>query len=217
MKGKPEVYLFDFWQTLGTSLSEDPIATFARQLGVDLSDPGVNADFMKACLTINVSRPKRFVDRICRQFGVVPTKETYELFRALVRNERSNLKMYEDTRVALAALKKAGCRMGIVSNLWPFPVKAIFNRHKLASYFEHTVFSFEVGARKPDRAIFLEACSRFNVEPDRCVMIGDSLSSDIAGANGVGMPAAVIVRSGEVPAAIPLGVTVIRSLMELYA
>ncbi len=217
MKGKPEVYLFDFWQTLGTSLSEDPIATFARELGVDLSEPGINAEFMKECLTINVSRPKRFVDRICRLFGVVPTRETYEMFRQLVRNERSKLKMYEETHLALATLKRAGCRMGIVSNLWPFPVNAIFDRHKLASYFEHTVFSFEVGARKPDRVIFLDACSRFNVEPGRCLMIGDSLSSDIAGANSVGMPAAVIVRTGEVPAALPEGVIVIRSLMELCA
>ncbi len=79
MSDKPDVYLFDFWLTLGTSLSEDPIATFYRQLGLHLKSADVEptAEFMTACLTTNISRPKRFVDRITRAFGVTPTEAIY--------------------------------------------------------------------------------------------------------------------------------------------
>ncbi len=123
--------------------------------------------------------------------------------------------MFADTHPALTALKNSGSRLGLVSNLWPFPVNAIFARHKLEAYFEHRIYSFDSGARKPDGKIFLEACSRFNVDPSRCLMIGDSLSSDIAGALSIGMPAVLLVRSGEVPAGLPEGTRVIRSLLEL--
>lgn len=212
MSALPKVLLFDFWLTLGTSLSEDPIATFYRQLGFE----GAPSDeFMTACLTTNISRPKRFVDHIARAFGVRPNDEVYRQFRELVKSERAKLRMFEDTHPALTALQQRGCRMGIVSNLWPFPVNAIFGRNKLAGYFEHKIYSFESGARKPDSAIFLDACKRFGVEPNECLMIGDSPSSDIAGALAIGMPAVLISRSGLVPAALPAGANVIKSLLAL--
>jgi putative hydrolase of the HAD superfamily len=209
---KPKVYLFDFWLTLGTSLSEDPIATFYRQLGFE----GTPCDkFMTACLTTNICRPKRFVDTIARAFGVTPTDANYHQFRELVKSERTKLRMFEETHDVLTALKNSGCRIGIVSNLWPFPVNTIFARHKLAGYFEHKIYSFESRVRKPDSAIFLDACARFGVEPGECLMIGDSPSSDIAGAHAIGMPAVLISRSGLVPASLPAGTRVISSLSEL--
>jgi len=209
---KPKVYLFDFWLTLGTSLSEDPIATFYRQLGFE----GAPCDkFMTACLTTNISRPKRFVDSIARAFGVTPTDAVYRQFRELIKSERAKLNMFAETHEVLSALKSRGCRMGIVSNLWPFPVNAIFVRNKLAGYFEHKIYSFESGARKPDSAIFLDACARFNVKPSECLMIGDSPSSDVAGALSIGMPAVMISRSGAVSASLPAGTRVIKSLLEL--
>lgn len=212
MTAKPKVYLFDFWLTLGTSLSEDPIATFYRQLGFVGAPPD---EFMAACLTTNISRPKRFVDRIAQTFGVKAKNAVYQQFRELVKSERKKLRMFEETHTTLAALKQRGCRMGVVSNLWPFPVNAIFARHKLAQYFEHKIYSFETGGKKPDPAIFLDACRRFGVEPSQCLMIGDSPSSDIAGARAIGMPAVLISRSGSVPHALPEGTRVIASLSEL--
>jgi HAD superfamily hydrolase (TIGR01450 family) len=40
---------------------------------------------------------------------------------------------------------------------------------------------------KPQREFFLDFCRRIGVRAERCVMIGDNLESDIAGAKGVGM------------------------------
>jgi HAD superfamily hydrolase (TIGR01509 family) len=212
MTDKPQVYLFDFWLTLGESLSEDPIATFYRQLGL----PGATSDeFMRACLTTNISRPKRFVDSIAGTFGVTATETVYRQFRELIKSERMRLKLFAETHATLSALRDQGARIGIVSNLWAFPVNAIFARNKLAQYFEHTIFSFEVGFKKPDASIFLEACARFGVEPSQCLMIGDSLSSDIAGARAIGMPTVLIWRNETLPTSLPEGTRVIKSLSEL--
>jgi ribonucleotide monophosphatase NagD (HAD superfamily) len=42
---------------------------------------------------------------------------------------------------------------------------------------------------------FLELCDRVKVEPQRCVLIGDNLESDVFGAQQVGM-ATILVLSG---------------------
>jgi HAD superfamily hydrolase (TIGR01450 family) len=40
---------------------------------------------------------------------------------------------------------------------------------------------------KPQKQFFLGLCQRLNVEPSRCVLVGDNLDSDIGGAISVGM------------------------------
>jgi HAD superfamily hydrolase (TIGR01549 family) len=49
--------------------------------------------------------------------------------------------------------------------------------------------SEEVGAAKPDPAIFRAALARAGAEPHEAVMVGDSWSSDVAGAVGAGIRA----------------------------
>jgi ribonucleotide monophosphatase NagD (HAD superfamily) len=46
---------------------------------------------------------------------------------------------------------------------------------------------------KPERFFFEELCRRLGVAPARCVLFGDNLESDIAGAKGVGMRAALVL------------------------
>ncbi|MBP3434589.1 MAG: HAD-IA family hydrolase [Clostridia bacterium] len=57
----------------------------------------------------------------------------------------------------------------------------------LKNYVEKTYISEEVGAIKPLPAFFARICAEQGVEPSRCLMIGDSLSSDVAGALAFGM------------------------------
>ena len=49
--------------------------------------------------------------------------------------------------------------------------------------------SEEVGVAKPDARVFEAALSRLGGTPDEAVMIGDSWSSDIVGATGLGIRA----------------------------
>lgn len=48
---------------------------------------------------------------------------------------------------------------------------------------------------KPDRVFFMELCNRLQVEPSRCILIGDNLESDVMGAKNVGMTT-ILVLSG---------------------
>lgn len=57
-----------------------------------------------------------------------------------------------------------------------------FEHSGLKPYLKHILISEEIGCNKPQPGIFEEALRRNGVSKDEAVMIGDSYSSDIAGA-----------------------------------
>jgi putative hydrolase of the HAD superfamily len=57
----------------------------------------------------------------------------------------------------------------------------------LAPYFTHTLISEELGINKPQPGIFKIALERNRITADEAVMIGDSYTSDIAGAKAAGI------------------------------
>ena len=62
-----------------------------------------------------------------------------------------------------------------------------FEHSGLAKYFTHTLISEEVGINKPQPGIFEIALQRNGITADEAVMVGDSYSSDIAGAKAAGI------------------------------
>ena len=62
--------------------------------------------------------------------------------------------------------------------------------------FDHIFLSEEMGTIKPAQAFFRKAAQTVGYEPAECMMIGDSLSSDIAGAQRAGMKTCWLNRAG---------------------
>lgn len=56
-------------------------------------------------------------------------------------------------------------------------------------FFDHVVISEEVGVQKPSKAFFERALALIGAEKEDCLVIGDSLTSDIKGAQDAGMDA----------------------------
>lgn len=213
----PKVYLFDLWMTLVFGLTTDPILTLQEQLGFGVREgesTALNDRFLGTCLTTNIPDQRQFLRQVGRQFGVRLNKKHYRLFGELLASERQKVTLYPETLAVLTELKARGARIGLISNLWPFPVQRVFTEMGLGAYFEHMIYSFEVGIRKPDSRIFQHACQRFGVTPADCIMVGDSMGSDVVGALSVGMPAAFINRSGKC-VSVPPGAGQITSLSQL--
>jgi putative hydrolase of the HAD superfamily len=91
----------------------------------------------------------------------------------------------------LELLHEEGYRMGLVSNvsLVPGLMRADLGRLGIAPFLDATVFSSEVGVRKPDGRIFREALDRLGAEPAETAFVGDRLLDDVSGARAVGMRA----------------------------
>lgn len=71
--------------------------------------------------------------------------------------------------------------LGLLSNGNGYP-----ERSGLTGVFTVVVFSDDHGMRKPDRRLFDIAAQRIAIPPDRLVMVGDSLTHDVAGSQKAG-------------------------------
>ena len=92
----------------------------------------------------------------------------------------------------LHELRTRGYKLGLISNTGR--TSAITQRRRMKDagildFFETTVFSNEVGWRKPDRRIFSVAIEKLNATPGRIIHVGDNPYADIWGAKQMGMRA----------------------------
>lgn len=153
-----------------------------------------------------VTRTQRFFE----EFGV-------EL--SLDEAEREYLRYRQDYDAAtgavagtyelLDAIDALGIRMGIITNNLVTEQHAKLRTLGIFDRFEMLAISEEVGVTKPDPHIFDVALTRMSLEPDQAVVVGDSLTSDIAGALGYGIPAVWLDRRAIGPGAAPPGVKAI--------
>jgi HAD superfamily hydrolase (TIGR01509 family) len=97
---------------------------------------------------------------------------------------------YPDTADVLKALHRQGVKTAVVSNI-AFDVRPAFRSLGVADCVDEFVLSFEVGAIKPDAAIFETALTRLGVPAERAVMIGDSDEAD-GGARALGCGFALV-------------------------
>jgi FMN phosphatase YigB (HAD superfamily) len=120
---------------------------------------------------------------------------------------------------ALEALAERGLRMALICNTGRTPgtmLRIVLERLGLARLLSVLTFSDEVGLRKPHPEIFLRTLAALEVPPSSAVHIGDDVTTDIAGARGVGMRAVHLCHPGGVSRQAE-GIEAIPSLATLPA
>ena len=96
---------------------------------------------------------------------------------------------YADTAAVLRAVKSAGLGVAVVSNIG-FDIRPMIASFGLTAMIDSFVLSYEVGRLKPDPAIFEYACAALRVDPERTLMVGDSVAD--AGALAAGCAAYLV-------------------------
>jgi putative hydrolase of the HAD superfamily len=121
---------------------------------------------------------------------------------------------YPDAAPALRALRAEGWTLVVVSN-WDASLHERLAETGLARLVDGAVASAELGAAKPDAAIFARGLALAGVRAGDAWHVGDSVEADVEGALAAGIRPVLIRRAGEPPALD--GVPVIRSLDALPA
>jgi len=164
---------------LWLSVDKEPIKDVQRILGHNMGpgalghmEPEPCPDFMRACLTTNISDPERFLHYIAGQFGYkVPEGGIAEFMKVLDR-ERLNLAKYADADPTLLGLRQRGYRLGLISNLWRSRASHL-RAHRIPRSLRTShllVSSVVIGSRTRRSS---RACRRFGVQPEQCLMVGD--------------------------------------------
>jgi putative hydrolase of the HAD superfamily len=135
-----------------------------------------------------------------------------EMFHA---ERRKRPYVYDETFAILDALK-GRYKLLLLTNGSPDLQREKLNGvPQLAPYFDHIVISGNFGRGKPAPEIFAHCLDLLGVRESEGIMVGDKLTTDIKGANGVGMASVWINRHG-VPRAQEIQPAYeIRNLMEI--
>lgn len=104
--------------------------------------------------------------------------------------------VYPETMEVLESCSR-NYRLGMITNGAPGIQWEKINGSGVRKYFEHIIVSGDVGIGKPAPEIFKTAMDRFGVTPGRCLVIGDSVRSDITGAQNAGIRSVWVRR--EIP------------------
>jgi putative hydrolase of the HAD superfamily len=96
----------------------------------------------------------------------------------------------------LAALRRRGLHLGIVSNIDEDQFHPLWEHIGLGPYFDAITTSEEARSCKPHAGIYHHALGKAGgVAPEEVVFVGDSLEYDVVGANALGMTTVLIVES----------------------
>ena len=94
---------------------------------------------------------------------------------------------YAHARAVLETLRSRGRGVYLLSNAQAVFTLPELTKLGLLSCFDGVVISSDVGAKKPDAAIFEHLLSKYGLRPETCVMVGNDPEADMAGAAAVGM------------------------------
>jgi len=175
--------LFDWGDTLfHAPHAPDVIVSFARSSGVEVSEArarelwdeiwlaGKTPEEIAKGRDLSMEAHRRvWTDLFGQLDRVVPG-----LSRALYEQamDPRSWVPFADTRATLEAVRRRGLKVGVVSNV-PADLRPVFAKHGLDGLVDSYTHSFEVGAEKPDPAIFLAAAKTLGVKPSETLMVGD--------------------------------------------
>jgi putative hydrolase of the HAD superfamily len=200
-------------------------ALVATEPGGDWPERGA---YVQAMLEAEAEHWRHVVEE---QWSGPPTGVVSEGFRRLGRHTRERellaaldgyaravdgwAVVFPDARETLQLLRKSGYRLGLLSNTWWAAEwhNADLAAHGLDELIDAIVYTSDLPHSKPHPSVFLEVAERLDVAADACVMVGDRLIDDIAGALGVGMRA--VWRENDSPWPKPEHITPTATIAQL--
>jgi len=193
--------LFDFGYTLAYH-DEENVRRYREKLVSILMKYGYNKTFDDFVTVL---------ESTYRKASSAKMKDVYELWKTLLENlgipERSTLvqeltelrkqyvptrlRLYDNVVLVLSTLKKK-YKLALVSNCF-VGLYDILRALNLIHFFECIVLSYEVGVRKPDKRMYVEALQRLKLRPEECVFVSDAIS-DLEGARNLGLKTMLICQ-----------------------
>ena len=132
----------------------------------------------------------------CKAFGVPTYPIVIEKLIGVWNKNRLLAKTYEDTIPALKALKEKKIKVALISNAPQNNVEQVLERYNMADLFDGIFISSKEGKLKTE-GLFEDALKKLKVKKGDVIAIGDSIETDIKGAEDAGIKAYLIDRRGK--------------------
>lgn len=97
------------------------------------------------------------------------------------------IRLYPNVLEALARLREQGCRLWLLSNAQHVFTAYELRHLGLGEQLDGIYLSSDYGCRKPDLRFYRALLEKENLDPAKCLMIGNDRETDIAGAKAAGL------------------------------
>lgn len=166
--------------------------------------------YLSGEITFEEQRRMRMIELFSRYQIKITHEEADLKFEHYLQSFEQNWQCYDDVEKCLFNLSHF--EKGIITNgNHNQQIKKLRNLG-IIQHFSIIITSDEIGIAKPDKRIFIEACSRANKKTDACVHVGDRLHTDALSSKEAGMRGIWLNRNHEI---VTEEVEVIHSLSEL--
>lgn len=182
----PKVIVFDAFGTLvKIGESRSPYRKLMQWLKANGRKP--SAQDAKIIMSNSVD-----IAQLSRLFGAELPEQLLKEITNDLELELSTIELYEDTVPTLQILKESSFKIALCSNLaMPYGEQL---RKLLPDFFDAVVFSYEVGAIKPEQQIYEVIQAYFGCEFSEILFIGDHPILDVETPISLGMSASLIER-----------------------
>jgi len=189
--------VFDLWRTLiPATVDFVHLASLLKKQDISVTD--FIARYEKAT---QLTRHKDFAE-LRRDFfkefsqsdNELLEQELYEVYT----NRIDKIRFFPEVVEVLKKLKSEGYKVALLSNTEDLIAPVLEKNIKLSTHFDIFAPSYEIGAIKPDKRAFDFVLAKLKLKPSEVLMVGDSLRSDIVGAQKAGWHNCLINRSGKI-------------------
>jgi len=190
---KVEAILFDFWGTLVENGVWSPIKQVKDILGLRMPFSDYVVRMEKAMMRSEFPTLKEAFESVCREFEVECDEEKLEKLIGMWNKSWMLAQPYEEVVEELQKLRE-NYKLFLVSNTDSFSVNQVLDKFKLRELFDETFLSYNLGLIKTDPGFFKRVLDKTGLNSESCIVVGDSIQSDMIAAKNAGIKAILIDR-----------------------
>ncbi|MCI0567118.1 MAG: HAD family hydrolase [Acidobacteria bacterium] len=184
--------VFDLWNTLAyNDHRPNPVIALGEAFGVR-GQPGWTKILERGMMQEKLTGIEEGIAAISRLTGRRLDRGTADELARLWREACAQTRLFPEVPEILGRLAQR-FRLGLLSNTQSFDLEF----PGLSTLPIHSrLFSFEMGALKPEAGLFVRMAQQLEMPPREVLMVGDNFQDDVLGAEAVGMQALLIRRGG---------------------
>ncbi len=186
---------FDFWGTLVENGTYSPLKQSFGILRVRMPFGQFAEHFERVLMTKQYEDQAAAFVEVCKAFNVDPIPIVIEKLIGVWNKNRLLAKLYPDTIDTLKALKEKKIKIALISNAPQNSVESVLERFGMTDLFDGIFISHEQGMLKTE-GLFEAALKKLKLKKDDVISVGDSIETDIKGAEAAGIKAYLLDRKG---------------------
>ncbi|MEM2121801.1 MAG: HAD family hydrolase [Candidatus Woesearchaeota archaeon] len=206
-----KLLIFDLWGTIIENGVYSPIKQVKNILRINMPFEEYVVRFEKVFMLNNYADLYEGFKLVCKEFNI---KENPYILNKLVGIWNKNwllAKPYHNALETVSELKK-NYKTALVVNA-DKSINSLIEKYSLEKYFDKIYLSYQTKFLKVNPEAFKLILNDFNVKPEECLMIGDSIDSDMKTPSTLGIKTVLVDFRGR--REYPLKIRTVKELPQI--